>query len=122
MDRSYINTIESSLKSDFVEFFGGKMYLDSNDSMGLSIRGVYGPASTRAVLENVKIGNVVVDLGANIGYYSLILAKLVGNEGKVFSFVPVPKNFSELEKNIKLNNYSNVIAENIAISKKMRLL
>jgi len=114
--KKFVNTIESSLKSDFVEFFGGKMYLDSNDSMGLSIRGVYGPASTRAVLENVKIGNVVVDLGANIGYYSLILAKLVGNEGKVFSFEPVPKNFSKLEKNIKLNNYSNVIAENIAIS------
>tara|TARA_A100001037_G_C15096331_1_gene611649 strand:+ start:757 stop:1641 length:885 start_codon:yes stop_codon:yes gene_type:complete len=114
--KKFVNTIESSLKSDFVEFFGGKMYLDSNDSMGLSIRGVYGPASTRVVLENVKIGNAVVDLGANIGYYSLILAKLVGKEGKVFSFEPVPKNFSKLEKNIKLNNYSNVIAENMAIS------
>jgi len=56
----------------------------------------------------IKKGDVVVDIGANIGYYSLIFAKLVGNNGKVYAFEPEPNNFELLKKNVMINDYTNV--------------
>ena len=56
----------------------------------------------------LKPGMVFVDIGANIGYYSLIASKLVGGNGKVFSFEPWSRNRSILEENIKLNNFFNI--------------
>ena len=45
-----------------------------------------------------------MDLGANIGYYTLILAQLVGKSGHVYAFEPDPLNFEILSKNVKENN------------------
>lgn len=56
----------------------------------------------------LKPGMVFVDIGANIGYYSLMASKLVGSRGKVFSFEPWSRNRAILEENIKLNNLSNI--------------
>ena len=61
-------------------------------------------------------GNFVIDLGANIGYYTCILAKLVGKDGKVFAFEPDPRNLKLLEKNIKVNEYNNVVIVDKAVS------
>lgn len=58
----------------------------------------------------VHRGDVVLDIGANIGYYALILAKLVGEKGRVHCFEPDKKNFRHLENatahvgNISINN------------------
>lgn len=46
----------------------------------------------------VRPGDVVLDIGANIGYYALILSKLVGKQGRVHCFEPDPVNFGHLEK------------------------
>lgn len=54
-------------------------------------------------------GMVVVDCGAHIGLYSLIAAKLVGKEGKVYSFEPETTNFQLLQKNIATNKYEKII-------------
>jgi FkbM family methyltransferase len=66
----------------------------------------------------LKKGDVFVDLGANIGYFTLLAARLVGEKGRVFSFEPEPKNFGYLSKNIEINNYKNVVAEQKAVSDK----
>src|SRR5690606_3608154 len=63
---------------------------------------------TELMIHHVHAGNCVVDIGANLGYYSLIGSKLVGDSGKVFAFEPEPKNFHLLEHNIKLNELNNV--------------
>ena len=63
-------------------------------------------------------GMTVFDIGANIGYYTLMLAKLVGNNGKVYAFEPDPENYRLLVKNIKSNGYKNVIAVQKAVSNK----
>ena len=63
-------------------------------------------------------GDVVVDVGANIGEYTLITAKLVGIEGKVIAIEPHPESYSLLRKNIEINRLSNVIALQVALSDK----
>jgi FkbM family methyltransferase len=59
--------------------------------------------------------SVVIDIGANIGYYTLIAAHKAIN-GSVHSFEPVPTSFQALQKNISLNNLSNVIANPCGVS------
>lgn len=110
--------VRSPLKSDNVEIDGHKMFLDSLDSLRLSINGVYEEFETEIVKKIIKKGDVVVDVGANIGYYTLIFAKLVGKEGKVFAFEPEPTNFNILKKNVKINEYENVTLINKAVSNK----
>jgi FkbM family methyltransferase len=58
----------------------------------------------------------VIDIGANIGYYTVHLSNLVGSNGTVFAFEPDPLNFSILEKNVKLNDCKNVVLINKAVS------
>ncbi len=72
--------------------------------------------TTKLFEKIVKKGDVVIDMGANIGYFTLLSARLVGSEGRVFSFEPNPKNFEYLNKNIRLNDYKNVNAEQKAVS------
>lgn len=56
----------------------------------------------------IKPGMCVVDIGANIGFHTLHMAELVGNDGKVVAFEPDPENFRLLKKAISANNISNV--------------
>jgi FkbM family methyltransferase len=55
------------------------------------------------LVEKVKPGSVVYDVGANRGQMALYFSRLVGPTGKVFSFEPAPDNFALLEKNLGLN-------------------
>lgn len=64
----------------------------------------------------VKEGDVVVDIGANIGYFTLLSARLIGKKGRVYSFEPEPVNYNLLLKNINLNSYDNVVPLNKAVS------
>lgn len=57
---------------------------------------------------------VLVDIGAHIGKYTLTAAKVVGNEGMVVAIEPHPVNYQVLQRNIGLNNLKNVIALNLA--------
>lgn len=110
------------LKSDFVEIGGHKMFLDEKDSLSLSIWGAFEEFETEIVKKEIKAGDVVLDIGANIGYYTLIFAKLVGENGKVFAFEPDPVNFSLLKKNIETNGYKNVVLIQKAVSNKNEML
>lgn len=56
----------------------------------------------------LKEGDVVLDIGANIGYYALIESQLVGNNGKVYASEPVLGNLELLKINVRLNNLKNV--------------
>ena len=114
--KKIMKKIESNFKSDFAIVQGNKMFLDPGDSLELSIRGIYGELDTEIVKNEIKPGDIVIDVGANIGYYTLIFAQLVGNTGKVIAFEPETKNFEILKKNIAINNLSNVILEKKIVS------
>jgi protein-L-isoaspartate O-methyltransferase len=65
----------------------------------------------------VKPGQLVFDIGANIGQYALPLSELVGDTGKVYSFEPDYKNFSFLQFNVHMNRCYNTRCMNYGISK-----
>jgi len=108
--------LKSHLKSDFVIINNNKMFLDPFDSLRLSINGVYEEFETDIVKKIIKTGDVVFDIGANIGYYTLIFAKLVSNSGVVFSFEPEPTNYELLKKNVTINEHTNVKLYSKAVS------
>lgn len=108
----------SHLRSDFITIHGHKMYLDSTDSIGLSIKGTFEEFETESIQKEIKNGDIVLDIGANIGYYTLIFAKLVGESGRVYAFEPEPNNFALLKKNVEINGYQNVILVQKAVSNK----
>ena len=66
------------------------------------------PAKTRALLGILKPGQVVFDVGANIGYYTLLASRVVGRAGRVVACEPSPRNISYLHRHIALNGATNV--------------
>jgi len=66
------------------------------------------PIQTQSFIKAVKKGNVLFDVGANVGYYTVLGSKLVGSEGKVFSFEPLVRNISYLYRHVEINKLENV--------------
>ena len=66
-------------------------------------------------LNEIKNDNIVLDIGANKGYYTSLFSTLVGRLGEVHSFEPVPESYKEL-KNLK-TRFENVFKNNLAVSK-----
>jgi len=62
----------------------------------------------------LKDGDIAVDVGANIGFTTLLFGQLVGEKGEVYAFEPNPKVFSYLQYNVKMNNSKNVQLYNYA--------
>lgn len=114
--RTTLNFLLRILKPVSVVVDGNRMFLDEDDSMRLSILGVYEPGTVKNFQEKIKPGDVVLDIGAHIGYYTLMAAKRVGKQGRVYAFEPSYDNFALLTKNIKINGYKNVALVNKAVA------
>jgi FkbM family methyltransferase len=106
------------LHPEFVEIEGNKIYLDENDSLFLSSGILHEKTIVNLVKNEIKKGDVVIDIGAHIGYYTVLFAKLVGPKGRVFAFEASPTNFEILKKNVNVNGYQNVTLNNKAVSDK----
>ena len=106
------------LRPKAVNVQGHKMWLDDKDTLELATREVYEPVETEIFLKQIRPGSVVLDIGANIGYYTLIAARQVGPRGRVFAFEPDPTNFQLLKKNVEQNGYHNAVLVNKAVSRK----
>lgn len=111
-----IRSLTDSTK--IVDVQGNKMYLDSEDTLNLSTRGVWEPFGTEVFKKQIKEGDTVLDIGANIGYFTLIAAKIAGDKGKVYAFEPEKTNFSVLKKNVEINKYKNIVLIQKAVSNK----
>ncbi len=95
---------------------GGKLVVDTGDVVGrvLTASGVWEPHVTEAFRARLGPGDVCVDIGAHIGYYTLLASKLVGPGGKVYAFEPSPGAFRALEQNLVRNGVTNVMPLNVA--------
>ena len=80
---------------------------DPGVSRALALFGSREELETEVVRREIRPGMVVLDLGANIGYYTLLAASLVGPSGKVYAIEPFPDNLSLLRRNIALNGLSD---------------
>ncbi len=119
--RRVISPVVNLFKPDFVMIGNNKMYIDKDDrvvSLSLILNGVWEEYETELFKRNLRLGDTVIDVGANIGYHTLIAAEIVGNNGQVYAFEPDPKNFGILKRNVEVNGYKNVTLVNKALSNK----
>src|SRR5215218_676021 len=95
--------------------YGYKAYcpINKNDLINITIR-------EDDIIEHFtpKQGDIVVDIGAHMGRYTIISSKRVGTKGKVVAIEANPSNFKMLNRNIKLNQLTNVIPLNYAVYSK----
>jgi len=101
-----------------VNVHGQTMYVDAAFALTLESAGTYLSERRMTVIftELVKAGMTVIDVGAHVGYYTLIAARAVGDKGRVFAFEPEPSNYKLMLKNIHFNGYSNVIPVQKAVT------
>ncbi|MGA1864954.1 MAG: FkbM family methyltransferase [bacterium] len=94
------------------------MELDLGEGIDSKIyyHGDYERFSLKWVREYVRSGMVCFDIGANIGYYTLHLSRIVGNNGRVFAFEPTTWAFQKLQRNLSLNNSDNITVERLGLS------
>lgn len=84
--------------------------------MSLILDSCWEPEVTERLLATLKPGDVFLDVGANMGYYTLLASRLVGESGLVVAFEPSPKNLQKLASNVAANNLTNVAIVSMALS------
>ena len=107
-DRSRVRTV-----------LGQKMNINPSRSileMKLALLRMYEPEVVDYFHAQVPRDSVVVDIGANIGLFTLVAAEIVGPEGRVIAYEPHPETYKELCENVARNGYSNVLPVQAAIS------
>ena len=109
-------------KPNYVEVEGFKLYIHQGRDLlsdSLLIDKKYEPVETKVIKNLVKEGDVVVDAGANIGYYTVLLSRAVGPSGKVYAFEPGEECFELLKKNVEENECKNVCLIKKALTDKV---
>jgi FkbM family methyltransferase len=82
------------------------------------LHGIWEEVVTRVLIEEIHQGMTVLDIGAHVGYYTLLMAKRVGKAGKVFAFEPQSEVRNYLEQNVQRNGYSQVAILPLALFSK----
>ena len=96
---------------------GGVLRLNTDSALGRAIYCEDFELNERTFAwRYLQQGDLFVDIGANIGLYSVIAAKRVGERGQVIAFEPAKLARQRLKENIQLNNFSNVNIESFALS------
>ena len=102
--------------------FGFKLLIKKTDFSAIFFYSDdYETEETNLIAEIIKPGMTVLDIGGNIGYFTLLMAHLVSREGKIHTFEPNPPIYSRLVKNIEINpelNDGRITLHKIALSSK----
>lgn len=106
------------------DYLGGRIDLSPKDGgmYDLMSRSQWERAKVDYMLQNLRPGMTFVDAGAYVGYFTLIAASLVGETGHVHAFEPSYSAARQLEKNVKLNEYSNITIHPKALTKERGLV
>jgi FkbM family methyltransferase len=78
--------------------------------------GSYEADKQRLFASLVQVGDVVYDVGANAGYYTLLASRLCGAAGRVIAMEPLPRNLDFLQQHLRLNRSSNVTVLDVALA------
>ena len=99
-------------------YFGATLRCDVRDMIQATIIhfGAWEPAISHHLASVIRPGDTVVDVGANIGYYSLLFAKAVGPGGRVVAVEALPKLGRIVEEHAALNEIDNIRVANVAAS------
>lgn len=98
---------------------GLKMHLIENDhpiTTSILETGEWEPKTTKFIKDNLRSGDTFIDVGASVGYYTLLASKLVGPKGKVYAFEPAKDNLDILKKNIEINGLENIVVYPLALA------
>ena len=107
---------ETQVKFTEAEMFTGDtmhIVVPDNVSTALYLNGCFEADDSKALIESLNEGDTFIDIGAHIGYYSMLACRLVGDSGNVICFEPTPSTYGLLVKN--LQHKKNVKAENLAV-------
>jgi FkbM family methyltransferase len=98
------------------------MELDSRDfvTRTLMLEGKWEEATTRAILGPLSEGSVFIDMGAHVGYYSLLASRRVGQSGRVVTIEANPVTATRLRRNLELSRVSNVTVYELACADEER--
>lgn len=101
-------------------YFGSRFRIRIEDAIGRALckHGVHEKENTEFLLENLIIGedDIIIDIGANLGWFSVLLDKIAPRSATIHAFEPEPSNFELLQHNLELNNSSTVIPHQVGIS------
>lgn len=114
----YKKLMKMHLRNNAYAFKGFSLFLNPDDATITDslVYGGYEEDELDLIKKLIKPGDVILDIGANIGLFTVNCAMATGVNGRVFSFEPEPVNFSFLKKNIALNKLSNVTPFQMAVS------
>ncbi|MEW6269510.1 MAG: FkbM family methyltransferase [Thermodesulfobacteriota bacterium] len=107
-------------EEEVVAAHGCSLVIDRNDLViGRAIRdGIYEPAAVSLVRRLVRPGQVVADVGANVGFFTILAARCVGPTGRVLAFEPIEHNRALLERSLALNELTNVALFPLALGER----
>ena len=82
-------------------FFGRDIHVHLPDLVGVKLYqyGFFEEGLTQAIIEKLPTGGAFIDIGAHVGYYTILASLLVGPKGRVVAFEPTPRTFAELSLN-----------------------
>lgn len=90
--------------------------MDSGGKVLRVLLGTYEPAMTRLVLDHLGRGGTFLDVGAHVGFYTLLASRRVAAMGQVWSFEPAPRNVRYLRLHVQVNGLGNVRVEEVAVA------
>lgn len=93
----------------------GRRWLSTSSTHGCWL-GTYERELQTLLVRYVRPGDTVLDIGANVGFFTLLLSKLVGPSGHVIAFEPLPRNVLILKRHLELNAVTNVTVVTSALS------
>lgn len=100
-------------KINYKTFWGDKLSFYLPEGYAILSYGFFEPNLTNFFVRFLKEGDIFLDIGAHVGYYSSLGSRLVGEKGQVHSFEPTPRTFKSLEQNT--SNMNNVTINNRAV-------
>lgn len=93
----------------------GKQWIVGSSQHGCWL-GSYESDKQQLFEKTIPEGSIVFDLGAHVGFYTLLASTLVGSKGKVFTFEPMPANLFYLKEHLRINRITNVTVIEAAVS------